>query len=90
MQGREETSNLCLQVLALALNHKRIPDGLCKDRSEQWTSSRYAYHHVSLIVKFQAWKLNLISSTSIAKRISTRQIQDFFDKAKFDNRFFVD
>ena len=43
VQGREETSNLCLQVLALALNHKRIPDGLCKDQNqrttttEQWT-----------------------------------------------------
>ena len=43
VQGREETSNLCLQVLALALNHKRIPDGLCKDRMEQWTSSRYVW-----------------------------------------------
>ena len=30
-QGREETSSLCLKVVALALSHKRIADFLCQD-----------------------------------------------------------
>ena len=35
LQGREESSSLCLSVTALALNHKRIADFLCQDYATQ-------------------------------------------------------